>query len=463
LPCRVLKLGSGADRGFHMARLLFAVLAWLAFAPLAAGAPAPPTPYARAIDSMAGALTASDRFSGAILVAKDGHPIYRRAFGQANREWRVANTPETEFRLGSITKQFTAAAILRLAAEGKLTLEDPISKYYDAPAAWSDITIKHLLTHTSGIPSYTALPGFFAGPLSRTEMKPEAIVALTRDKPLDFKPGARFAYDNTGYVLLGIVIEKASGQPYAAYLQDHIFGPLGLKHTGYDVSETILPNRAAGYDKRAGAVINTPYLAMSLPYAAGSLYSTVDDLLAWDLALRSGKVIRPASVSAMFTDYGFKYGYGQFVETRNGKRYWQHAGGINGFTTMLARYPDQGLTLVVLTNLTASDPGHVADALADFYFQPEHAAGPSGPPTSAELDNYVGRYKYTDGMVLEVTRDGTRLFAAWNGTEKRELSREIGRNFIGVNRGYFQFAPGAKAPEVMARDGPALLTLKRAD
>ncbi|HEX7945450.1 MAG TPA: serine hydrolase [Phenylobacterium sp.] len=446
-----------------MARLLLAVLAWLMFAPAAVAAPAPPAGYAQAADTMAANLTAADRFSGAILVAKDGRPIYRRAFGQANREWKVANTPETEFRLGSITKQFTAAAILQLAEHGKLSLDDPISKYYDAPATWSGITIKHLLTHTSGIPSYTALPGFFAGPQSRTEMKPEAIVGLTRDKPLEFTPGARFNYDNTGYVLLGVVIEKASGQPYAAYLQDHIFGPLGLKHTGYDVSETILPNRAAGYDKRAGAVINTPYLAMSLPYAAGSLYSTVDDLLAWDVALRSGKVISPASVSAMFTDYGFKYGYGQFIEMRDGKRYWQHAGGINGFTTMLARYPDQGLTLVVLTNLTASDPGHVAEVLGDLYFHPEHAAGPSGPPTSAELEGYVGRYKYTDGMVLEVTRDGTRLFAAWNGTEKRELLREVGRNFIGANRGYFQFAPGAKSPEVLAHDGPARLTLKRAE
>jgi CubicO group peptidase (beta-lactamase class C family) len=448
-----------------MARLLFAVLAWLAFAPLAAGAPAPPTPYARAIDSMAGALAASDRFSGAILVAKDGHPIYRRAFGQANREWRVANTPETEFRLGSITKQFTAAAILQLAEQGKLSLDDPISKYYDAPAAWSDITIKHLLTHTSGIPSYTALPGFFAGPLSRTEMKPEAIVALTRDKPLDFKPGARFAYDNTGYVLLGIVIEKASGQRYAAYLQDHIFGPLGLKHTGYDVSETILPNRAAGYDKRAGAVINTPYLAMSLPYAAGSLYSNVDDLLAWDIALRSGKVISPASVTAMFTDYGFKYGYGQFLDVRDGKRYWQHGGGINGFTTMLARYPDQGVTLVVLSNVTSSDPGAVTEALTDAYFHPDHVAGPTGALTAAELDSYVGLYKYTDALTLKVTRDGARLFAESTGGPKTEMFRSVGRNFFGPNNGagYLQFAPGARSPEVRIRRGPAAMTLKRVD
>src|SRR5262249_54049829 len=153
-------------RGTHMARLLLAALVWLAIAPVAVAAtPAPSSAYARAIDAMAANLTAADRFSGAILVAKDGQPIYRRAFGLANRELKVANTPETEFRLGSITKQFTAAAILQLVEQGKVKLEDPISKYYDAPAAWSGITVKHLLTHTSGIPSYTALPGFFAGPM----------------------------------------------------------------------------------------------------------------------------------------------------------------------------------------------------------------------------------------------------------------------------------------------------------
>ena len=181
-----------------MARLLFAALAWLMLASPVAAVPPPPGAYARTVDTMVAGLTAADRFSGAILVAKDGRPIYRRAFGQANRELKVPNTPETEFRLGSITKQFTAAAILQLAEQGKLSLDDPISKYYDAPPAWSEVTIKHLLTHTSGIPSYTALPGFFAGPQSRTDMKPEAIVALTRDKPLEFKPGARFNYDNTG-------------------------------------------------------------------------------------------------------------------------------------------------------------------------------------------------------------------------------------------------------------------------
>src|SRR5437588_7987449 len=183
---------------------------------------APPPGYAKAADSVAKAYADAGLFSGTILVAQDGKPILRKGYGLANREWNVAATPETRFRLGSITKQFTAAAILQLAEEGKLSLDDPVSKYYpQAPAAWAPITLKHLLTHTSGIPSYTSIPGFF-DKSSQADRTPEEIIALTQDKPLEFKPGEKFSYDNTGYIILGFVIEKVSGQPYRDYLQDHI-------------------------------------------------------------------------------------------------------------------------------------------------------------------------------------------------------------------------------------------------
>ena len=274
--------------------ILAAVLGLAVAAPgIAAKAPAAAaavtTAYAARADALIRNHAEAGRFDGAVLVAKDGKPIFRKAYGQANREWAIPATPETVYRLGSITKQFTAAAILQLADQGKLKLDDPISRYYPAaPESWAPITVKHLLTHRSGIPSYTALPGFFGNP-SRQDMKPEAIVALTQDKPLEFTPGSKISYNNTGYVLLGVVIEKASSQTYAAYLQQHIFSPLGMKNTGFDVSETILPKRAAGYERRGSAVTNAAYLSMTLPHAAGSLYSTVDDILAWDVALRAGR------------------------------------------------------------------------------------------------------------------------------------------------------------------------------
>jgi len=444
--------------------MFFRILAALAaFVVLVSPAHAAP-PYALQADAMLRNYTEAGRFSGAVLVAKDGKPVFRKAYGWANREWKLATTPDTAFRLGSITKQFTAAAILKLAEQGKLSVDDPIAKYYAAaPTAWAPITLKHLLTHTSGIPSYTAIPGFFTGPLARTDMKPDEIIALTRDKPLEFAPGSRYAYDNTGYILLGYIIEKVSGQTYSTYLQEQFFGPLGLKHTGYDVTEAVLPKRADGYDIVDGTAKNAPFLSMSLPWAAGSLYSTVDDLLAWDLALRSGKAINPASVTAMFTDQGFKYGYGQAIETRDDKRYWHHGGGVNGFTTMLARYPDQHLTLVVLANQTNSDPARITNRLGELYFHPERG-GATGAPAAAELERYVGRYKITDTYALDVTREGKQLFVQPTNGAKAALSREIGRSFFGPRAvGYLEFADGPKAAAVVVSRGPARTVGKRVD
>src|SRR5579863_839059 len=192
-------------------------------------------------------IVQADQFSGTVLVAKNGVPVFRKACGLANREWGIPNTPDTKFRIGSNTKQFTATAILQLAEAGKLSVDDPVSKYYsDGPATWKGITIKHLLTHTSGIPSYTAIPHFFSGD-ARLDRTPEEIIKLTQDKPLEFEPGSKFSYDNSGYIILGYIIEKISGEHYADYVQHHVFDPLGMKSTGYDVSETIIPKRASGY------------------------------------------------------------------------------------------------------------------------------------------------------------------------------------------------------------------------
>lgn len=422
----------------------------------------PPPGYAKAADALVTAYTQADAFSGAVLVAHDGKPVLRKAYGLANREWTLPATPDTRFRLGSITKQFTAAAILQLAEQGKLTLDDPISKYYaDAPAAWGPVTLKHLLTHTSGIPSYTAIPGFFGNP-SRADRTPAEIVKLTQDRPLEFPPGSKFAYDNSGYILLGYVIEKVSGQTYEAYLKDHVFPRAGLANTGYDSSTAILPKRAAGYHHARGTVENAPYLAMSLPYAAGSLYSTVDDLLAWEQALQAGKVISPASVKAMFTDYGFKYGFGQSIGDQKGHRLWNHGGGINGFATMLAFYPDDGVTVVVLGNFDDAPSGRIATRLADLYFNPE--TGPSGPPGRAELDRYVGRYKIAGLMDIEVTREGDRLFGKATNQPKLELHRESGRTFfVSGAPAFVTFAEGDKPAQLTLRQGGVDRVAQRVD
>lgn len=354
-------------------------------------------------------------FSGTVLVAKDGVPLLRAGYGAADREWDIPNTPDTKFRLGSLTKQFTATAILQLAEAGKLSIDDPVSKFYaKAPAAWSKITIRHLLNHSSGIPSYTSIPGFFENGSSKKPLKPEEIVRLTQDKPLEFTPGSKFAYNNTGYILLGYIIEKASGQTYAGYLNQHIFQPLGMKNSGYDVSGEVLPKRAAGYEPGKGGWRNADYLDMTLPYAAGSLYSTVDDLLIWNTALTDGKILTEASRKAAWTENLEHYGFGWGIAVQDGHARVSHNGGINGFSTAMNRYPKDGLVTIVLSNFQAAPSTPMANNLAGLcfgtYALPKAIAVPK-----ATVDTYVGSYALAPNFILKVFRDGDRLITQATG------------------------------------------------
>jgi CubicO group peptidase (beta-lactamase class C family) len=308
-----------------------------------------------------------NQFSGAVLVSKESETLFAKGYGFANAEHQVPNTPKTKFRLGSITKQFTAMAILILREQGKLKVEDPVGKYlHDAAKAWEGVTIRHLLTHTGGVPSYTEAPDY------RKKMTmPETVasmIARFRDKPLDFKPGEKFHYSNSGYFLLGAVIEKVSGKSYEAFLKEAIFDPLGMNDTGYDHLAALLPGRASGYNRREAGLVNAEYLDMSQPYAAGSLYSTVLDLALWDRALREGKLISKAAYTEMFTPIKGDYAYGWAVATIKGRKLVRHGGGINGFVTDILRYPDQKVCVVVLCNVTPLNTGRIAQDLAAIAF-----------------------------------------------------------------------------------------------
>lgn len=213
-----------------------------------------PADFTSKADRLCRDFVEQKKFMGSVLVARAGKPLFRKSYGFADAEWDVANTPDTKFRLGSITKQFTAALILQLVEQGKLKLDDPISKYYtDAPKAWEKVTIHNLLNHTSGIPSYTSIPHFFVTG-STLPLKPAEIVKLTQDKPLEFEPGTTFSYDNSGYILLGYVIEKITGNKYADQLQQSILNPLGMKDSGYDVYSVVLKHRASGYSMQGGTL-----------------------------------------------------------------------------------------------------------------------------------------------------------------------------------------------------------------
>jgi len=373
-----------------------------------------------------------DRFSGTVLVAKDGKPIFSKGYGMANREWDIPNTPQTLFRLGSITKQFTSAAIMLLQERGKLSTTDPICKYVsECPAAWESITIRQVLTHTSGIPNYTDAPDFAKKaiqPISTNDL-----LAEYKNKPLDFAPGEKFNYSNSGYHLLGLIVEKASGKSYKDFLQENIFTPLGLKDTGYDSHANIIKHRAAGYKRSGDGFINAAYMDMLIPFAAGALYSTTEDLLKWEQALYTEKLLTKKSLDEMFTPLKGTYAYGWNVGKRGNRRSISHGGGIYGFATQLARFPDDKVTVVVLSNVEGASAGAVANNLSAIVFGdpvtlPKQRTAITLPAQT--LEKYVGDYQLLPAVVLTVSTEGGKIFMRITGRENMELFPESEKDFF---------------------------------
>jgi CubicO group peptidase (beta-lactamase class C family) len=307
----------------------------------------------------------------AVIVVKDGRVVLRKGYGMANMELGVQIEPDMIFRLGSITKQFTAVAILMLAEQGKLSISDEITKHLpDYPTQGHKITIEHLLTHTSGIKSYTSLPEW--RPLWRKDVSLKEMIDMFKDKPMEFAPGERYKYNNSGYVLLGAIIEKVSGQPYQDFIEKNIFAPLGMKHSFYDNTQRIISRRVAGYSKSKDGYVNAEYLSMSWPHAAGALMSSVDDLALWDASLYTEKLVKQESLKRAWTPYVLgdgkptRYGYGWAISTVEGHRAIEHGGGIHGFATSAVRLPEDRVFVAILTNRDSGAPnlGHKIAALA---------------------------------------------------------------------------------------------------
>jgi D-alanyl-D-alanine carboxypeptidase len=400
----------------------------LAAVPARAANPASPSDLAAYADKALAAIYPADQPGAAAIVIQDGKVVLRKGYGMANLELGVPMAPDMVFELGSVTKQFTAAAILLLQERGRLRVEDEITRYLpDFPTHGRTITIENLLTHTSGIPSYTGLPEWYSR--IREDLKPADVIALFKDKPLEFDPGERWVYDNSGYFLLGAIIEKVSGKSYERFVEEEIFQKLGMTHSRYGHPEEIVPRRASGYSKNDQGFRNADFISMSQPYAAGSLMSTVDDLAIWDRALGGEALLKKASLDRMFTAYRLKsglsthYGYGMGVFDFEGRRILQHGGDINGFTTDVTRVPEDHLFIAILSNNDASDPRPDAVAL-------RIAARAIGRPLeertsvqldSATLDEYAGVYRFDAQTTRALTREGSKLFAQRNGGRKQEI------------------------------------------
>lgn len=320
------------------------------------------------------------QFNGSVLVAQNGEVVYEKGFGYANMEWSIPNSPDTKFRIGSVTKQFTAVMILKLVEAGEVSLDGKITDYLpDYPAEIGDqVTIHHLLTHTSGIPSYTGLPGFMAEN-SRDPYTPEELVAVFASLDLEFEPGSDWRYNNSGYFLLGRIIEEVTGTPYDQVLYEMVLEPLGLDATGYDHFSDVLPGRAAGYSQAFHGYENADYLDTSLPYAAGSMYSTVRDLFEWDRILYTDRVFDSSGTKeAMFTPFLNNYVYGWGVRDLqvgdSTTNLISHGGGINGFVTGFWRLVDDQHTIIVMDNTEGTQVGAISRGIANILYGEEPAS-----------------------------------------------------------------------------------------
>ena len=390
----------------------------------------------------------ADAPGGTVIVVKDGKTVLRKAYGMADVGKGARMTPDMALRLGSITKQFTAAGILMLAEEGKLSVDDDITKYLpDYPTQGKKITIEHLLTHTSGIVSYTSQPGFRAR--MTQDLSVAQMIDSFKNEPLEFEPGSRYRYNNSGYFLLGAIIEKISGQPYAKFVEQRIFVPLGMTHTAYEGFERSKGPAAAGHTAAEHGYAPPIRVSMSQPYAAGALVSTVDDLARWDAAIGSGKLLKPASWNKAFTSYRLSddketnYGYGWEVTQLQGVPAIGHGGGIPGFSTYAMRVPEQKLYVAVLTNSDSGpvNPGMVARKAAGVAIGKPYRDFKEVALEPAALDAFNGSYEVEKGVQRVFRRDGDKLVMQRTGRPPVTVKAFSPNGFFLPNTlEYFEFA-----------------------
>jgi len=390
---------------------------------------APPDPaLARQIDEVVSQV-GNDRLPGAVvLVARHGETVFRKAYGWADIDRRQPMEAAVSMPIGSVTKQFTAAAIMMLAEEGKLFLTDSVAQHLPefAPQL-RDVSIEQLLTHTSGVPDYTRQWRFLL--LDRgDEISLPDLLGRIKGKSLDFAPGTRFEYSNSNYVLLGAIIEKVSGQPYGKFMEERIFVPLGLGNTAYGGYERAASMRAKGYEADGGKYSKPKSISMSMAYAAGGLVSTVDDLARWDNAITSGKLLKGESWQRVFsparlqTGEPSKYGYGWGLGKLQGATAYSHGGEIYGFSSFVERLPEQGIYVAVLANASG-------DVTTELLAQ-RVAAVALGKPvpqyrkitlSKSTLEEFAGTYRSEEGTVRTVKRDGDHLVIERSGAPMVEI------------------------------------------
>lgn len=357
----------------------------------------------------------------AVIAVRAGETILRAGYGMAHLELGVPVEPDMVFRLGSITKQITAVAVLMLLEQGLLQLDDPITRFIpDYPTHAHTITIEHLLTHTSGIQSYTDMSTWNA--VWRKDFTVPELIDFFKYQPMQFAPGTRWAYNNSGYHLLGAVIEQVSGKSYEQFLQERIFAPLGMRQTAYDRPLPIVPRRVAGYSKGPDGYTNAEYLSMTQPYAAGAIASTVDDLARWDASLTACTLVSAESLARAWQPYQLAdgkstgYGYGWAISSWQGARIIEHGGGIHGFVTFALRMPEERTFVALLSNNAGGpSPEFLALQIAAHLIGRPYAIPTPITLAPEVLSAYAGAYQMPDGVTWTVASVNGHLTGQWPG------------------------------------------------
>lgn len=377
----------------------------------------------------------ADGTGATVLVSQKGKILYHKAFGMANLELGVPMRTDHVFRIGSVTKQFTGAAILKLAEEGKLSVQDELTKFLpDYPTQGKKITVEHLLTHTSGIKSYTGMKEW-DGQVQRKDFTPLELVDYFKNQPMDFEPDAQWEYNNSGYILLGCIIEKVSGKSYGEYISEQFFKPLGMKNSYYGDTKPLIKNRASGYSQGdvEGNFVNADFLSMTQPYAAGSLLSTVEDLNLWTRALHGGKVLKPESLKKATTPYilpngtNTHYGYGLQMSNLLGSTTVEHSGGIHGFLSDLVYLPKEEVCVAILTNCDCEPPRDLTPRIAAMVIGKPFQPTPINVNVK-DLEQYVGVYenekkeqriiRLEDGQLTSMRTGGSKFKLKPYGTDQ---------------------------------------------
>lgn len=396
---------------------------------------APSADIASKVDEYMNARLDAKGMGGSVLIMKDGKPLAAKGYGLADIEGNKPIAHDTKFRIGSVNKQFTAALVLLLQEKGKLSVQDPVCKYFDpCPEAWKPVTLHHLLSMTSGITNLTTLPKW-RSELRFKDLKPAESIALVSGLPLKTVPGEVYEYSNSNYIILGTIIEKVSGKSYEEFLTEKIIKPLKLKNTGMDDGKTKLPNSALGYDQKDGKNVPAEPASVVIPFSAGSMYSTVGDLYTWQNALLNGRVFKnKATLDAMLTPNKKDYAYGLMIVTdRKGRKRITHGGGIEGFLADTTYFPADDLFIAALTNHQRGGIGEMTETLTAIAYGEPFTVPKKRIAVKVEpavLDAYVGTYQLAPVMALKIERGPDGLTIEPTGQPKASLFAESDSEFF---------------------------------